>query len=239
LKCNGKVSTEFCDDKSQCEVTEAAAPAPAPPPPPGPGPGPPPPPPPPPPPSGDGPSKPWQKEILWAHNLHRCMHGVPLMTWNKEVGEAAQAWMDEKRGAMSHSPKSRRTNVGGHGYLGENLAMGSHITAAGAEKMWYDEIELTNPRGIVKGFSGGTGHYTQVVWKKSVELGCGLYDKTYCCMYGPGGNMMRDFEANVFAPVKSEAECRKSLPPAPPPAPSPGGGGGGRGRSRRRGGGSR
>jgi hypothetical protein len=180
------------------------------------------------------------------------MHGVPLMTWNKEVAASAQKWMDQKKGAMSHSPKSPwRTNVGGHGYLGENLAMGSHITAAGAEKMWYDEIDLTNPRGIVKSFGGGTGHYTQVVWKKSVELGCGLYDKTYCCMYGPGGNMMSAFEANVFAPVKSEAECRKSLPPAPPPAPSPGGGnggggggggsgkGGGSGGRRRRGGGSR
>jgi len=247
LKCDGKVSTEFCDDKSQCEVTEAMAPAPAPPPPspgppPPPAPGPPPPPPPPAPPADGGPSKPWQKEILWAHNLYRCMHGVPLMTWNEEVGNAAQQWMDEKRGAMSHSPKSRRSNVGGHGYLGENLAMGSHITAAGAVKMWYDEIEQTNPRGIVRGFSGGTGHYTQVVWKKSVDLGCGLYDKTYCCMYGPGGNMMNDFESNVFAPVKSESECRQSLPPAPPPAPSPGGGGGGgsggggSGGSRRRGG---
>jgi len=143
------------------------------------------------------------------------MHGVPLMTWNTEVAQAAQAWMDEKQGQMSHSPKERRSNVGGHGYLGENLAMGSHITAAGAEKMWYDEIDLTNPRGIVTGFGGGTGHYTQVVWKKSVDLGCGLYGKTYCCMYGPGGNMMGEFESNVVAPVKSEAECRKSLPPAP------------------------
>jgi hypothetical protein len=163
------------------------------------------------------------------------MHGVPLQTWNKEIGQAAQKWMDEKRGAMSHSPKSRRSNIAGHSYLGENLAMGSHITAAGAVKMWYDEIEKTNPRGIVNGFSGGTGHYTQVVWKKSVDLGCGLYDKTYCCMYGPGGNWGNKYKENVFAPVKTEADCRKELPPGPAPAPPPGGGGGGSGSGRRRG----
>ena len=55
LKCNGQVSTDFCDDKSQCKVAAAPAPAPPAPAPPGPAPpgpappGPAPPPPPPPP----------------------------------------------------------------------------------------------------------------------------------------------------------------------------------------------
>jgi len=236
-RCGGKIQDQFCNSRSSCQVEAkedtgkgggggGGPPAPSPPPP-GPA-------PPPPPPPADGPSEPWQKEILWAHNLYRCMHGVPLQSWNKEIGEAAQKWMDEKRGAMSHSPKSRRSNIAGHSYLGENLAMGSHITAAGAVKMWYDEIEKTSPRGIVNGFSGGTGHYTQVVWKKSVDLGCGLYDKTYCCMYGPGGNWGNKYKENVFAPVKTEADCRKELPPGPAPAPPPGGGGGS-GSGRRRG----
>jgi len=171
------------------------------------------------------PLKPEKKELLAAHNLYRCMHGVPVMSWNEKIAKAAQQWADATRGAMQHSPKSRRSNVGGHRYLGENLAMGR--MGAGAVKMWYDEIDQTNPRGIVKSFSSGTGHYTQVVWKASLDLGCGQYERTTVCMYGPGGNMMNDFEANVFAPVKTEAECRKAMPPAPrtptpsPPAPPP------------------
>jgi len=207
LKCNGKVSTHFCTNKSQCDVAAASASAPAPPPPP-------------PLPGKKAPSKSWQKEVLAAHNLYRCMHGVPLMNWNTDIAKAAQDWADETRGAMQHSPKSKRSNIGGHGYLGENLAMGR--MGAGAVKMWYDEIGLTNPRGIVKSFSGGTGHYTQVVWKASLDLGCGQYERTTVCMYGPGGNMMNGFQANVLAPTKTEAECRKANPPVPsPPTPPP------------------
>ena len=43
--------------------------------------------------------------------------------------------------------------------------------------------------------SGICGHYTQVVWAASLELGCGLsscpglaYGSTIVCNYGPGGN---------------------------------------------------
>eukprot|EP00419_Tripos_fusus_P059606 CAMPEP_0172927918 /NCGR_PEP_ID=MMETSP1075-20121228/217714_1 /TAXON_ID=2916 /ORGANISM="Ceratium fusus, Strain PA161109" /LENGTH=401 /DNA_ID=CAMNT_0013789195 /DNA_START=119 /DNA_END=1321 /DNA_ORIENTATION=- len=166
------------------------------------------------------PSKSWQNEVLAAHNLYRCMHGVPSMSWNTDIAKTAQDWADETRGAMQHSPKSRRSNIGGHGYLGENLAMGR--MGAGAVKMWYDEIDRTNPRGIVKSFSGGTGHYTQVVWKASLDLGCGQYERTTVCMYGPGGNMRNGFQANVLAPTKTEAECRKANPPVPsPPTPPP------------------
>ena len=51
----------------------------------------------------------------------------------------------------------------------------------------------------------GTGHFTQVVWKASTELGIGkavaddgcVY---VCARYAPGGNMMGDYEANVKKP---------------------------------------
>ena len=51
----------------------------------------------------------------------------------------------------------------------------------------------------------GTGHFTQVVWKESVELGIGKYDTdkdgmkcTYIVgRYRPAGNMMGDHAQNV------------------------------------------
>jgi len=78
--------------------------------------------------------------------------------------------------------------------------------------MWYDEIKDTDGgSGLVKDFNYKTGHYTQVVWKDSTDLGCGGYKGLTVCMYGPGGNFgfSEDYVANVKAPVKSEAECKQ------------------------------
>ena len=67
--------------------------------------------------------------------------------------------------------------------------------------MWYDEIkdyDFSNP-----GFGYNTGHFTQVVWKGSKTLGCGIATGKYSwvvCRYGPPGNMMGDFPENVLPP---------------------------------------
>ena len=55
------------------------------------------------------------------------------------------------------------------------------------------------------GFSGGTGHFTQVVWKGSTKLGIGRAESEQNGMkcayivgrYKPAGNMMGDFPENV------------------------------------------
>ncbi|GFR67201.1 Golgi-associated plant pathogenesis-related protein 1 [Elysia marginata] len=60
--------------------------------------------------------------------------------------------------------------------LGENIATKSHtlhVEFKGAEpvKLWYDEIkdyDYNSP-----GFAPETGHFTQVVWKESTQLGMG------------------------------------------------------------------
>ena len=56
------------------------------------------------------------------------------------------------------------------------------------------------------GFSGGTGHFTQVVWKESIELGMGRAetkkDEMNCAYivgrYKPAGNMGGKFQENVL-----------------------------------------
>merc|ERR1719265_2652280 len=106
---------------------------------------------------------------------------------------------------MRHSSSGSRRGVAGFNYLGENLAMGA-IDTKGVD-LWYDEIKLTNG-GRVSGFSSGTGHYTQVVWKGSTELGCGVYKDLLNCQYGEAGNMQGAFTQNVNAPVKSESACK-------------------------------
>merc|ERR1719162_2749596 len=106
---------------------------------------------------------------------------------------------------MSHSSSSSRKGIGGFNYLGENLAMGHGATGPGGVTMWYDEIKLTNG-GRVTSFGSGTGHYTQVVWKSSTALGCGVYKSLLVCQYGNGGNMGGQFASNVNGPVKSACQ---------------------------------
>jgi len=154
------------------------------------------------------------KEWVDAHNVYRCMHGVPLLKWNEVMATKAQAWADETGGEMKHSSSEFRSDVAGFSYLGENLAWASPNppSAAQSVKMWYDEIKDTDGgSGLVKDFNYKTGHYTQVVWKDSTDLGCGGYKGLTVCMYGPGGNFgfSEDYVANVKAPVKSEAECKQ------------------------------
>merc|ERR1711871_712510 len=111
---------------------------------------------------------------------------------------------------MKHSSQASRQGIGGFSFLGENLAWGTTpgTTSVGGVKMWYDEINLTpGKQGVVTTFSGGTGHYTQVVWKETTDLGCAVNQNLLVCQYGVGGNMMGTYESNVFALKKTEAEC--------------------------------
>lgn len=57
----------------------------------------------------------------------------------------------------------------------------------------------------LNGFFDVSGHFTQVVWKGSRELGVGKArgrdGKVYVVAnYRPAGNMMGEYEKNVFPP---------------------------------------
>jgi hypothetical protein len=91
-------------------------------------------------------------------------------------------------GEMAHSTSDQRPGCG------ENLAMNSDTNALSttnvATQMWYDEVtspgyDFENP-----GFDSGTGHFTQVVWKSSTKLGCGISGVYVVCRYcEEAGNM--------------------------------------------------
>lgn len=69
--------------------------------------------------------------------------------------------------------------------------------------MWYDEINYYNFNN--PGFGQKTGHFTQVVWLGTTDLGCGLAisktNKIYgSCNYSPSGNYIGadQFRKNVL-----------------------------------------
>jgi len=132
------------------------------------------------------------------------MHGVPPMVWDAAVATNAQAYATKTNGVMVHStPESRILNGI---YHGENLAKGA--TDSYAVDLWYSEISLTaGGKGLVSAFDEKVGHYTQVVWKDSVRLGCGTFNNLLVCQYGPGGNIYGQFAAKVLAPSVAASQC--------------------------------
>jgi len=135
------------------------------------------------------------------------MHGVNALTWDDAIAANAQQHATSTGGTMVHSTDASLEGVGGFGRVGEYLASG--VTDAGAVDMWYNEIQHTNG-GLVSEFGMDTGHYTQVVWRETSRLGCGIQGTLLVCQYGTTGNVPGGFESNVLAPSRTREECSGS-----------------------------
>jgi uncharacterized protein YkwD len=136
------------------------------------------------------------QRLLDAHNAYRADHCAPALTWSDEIARVAQAWADQLKADGCSFEHSRSS-------YGENLAAGSagSLTPEAVVAMWYDEIrDYDFGSG---GFSMETGHLTQVLWKGSKRLGCGMatcngFD-LWVCNYDPPGNVEGGYPKNVLA----------------------------------------
>ncbi|CAD7968178.1 unnamed protein product [Amoebophrya sp. A25] len=156
--------------------------------------------------------------MLDKHNIYRCMHNIPLLSWSADIAAKAQSWADN--GAYQHSTQAFRT-LGDGTRLGENLAIGSSMTGAKATKAWYDEIRYTEPYGTADSMTDTTdasqaiGHYTAMIWSDTTQIGCGKGTATfsgttgnyYVCQYATAGNVAGQFSAKVTAPTKPVTQC--------------------------------
>lgn len=150
---------------------------------------------------GGGAAPPDMSDMLKAHNERRARHCVPPLAWSAELAQAAQAYAE-------------KCILGQHGSAGENMANWVTIKNGGPvlparsdrqifEEVWYCEInnyDFNAPR-IVGGFKRNcdppvNGHFTQVVWKGTQQIGCGRATCTingqqgtnWVCRYEPAGN---------------------------------------------------
>jgi uncharacterized protein YkwD len=112
----------------------------------------------------------FRQEILDKHNQVRKLHDAPPMKLTDKLNQYAQEWAE--RLAQTGQLEHRESNK-----YGENLYYGwssdpkFDVSAGVPVQAWYDEIKDYNFNK--PGFSPKTGHFTQVLWVKSTELGCG------------------------------------------------------------------
>ena len=142
----------------------------------------------------------FQQRALEAHNKYRRKHHVGDLVLSKDLCNIAQKYAETlaRTGNFAHShAKYNGKN------MGENLfaCYGMKIDGKMMTDDWYNEVnqyDFNNP-----GFVSGTGHFTQVVWKGSREVGFGYAQARDGYYYGvanyyPAGNYLNEFEDNVF-----------------------------------------
>lgn len=126
------------------------------------------------------------------HNKVRATHQAPALEWNDTLASFASDYLDGNNCVFEHSG----------GPYGENLAIG-YPTVLGAMEAWYNENKDYDYAAAQ--FSAGTGHFTQMVWKATGQLGCATRDcsgSTYLvCEYSEDrGNIIGYFDKNVLSP---------------------------------------
>ncbi len=141
--------------------------------------------------------------IVAAHNAVRARHCAPPLVWSEKIAKVARGWAAELRDrgcAFEHSAGMK---------YGENLAYMAPAGIGSPESVvdgWYREVDAYDFRSGRFGFD--TGHFTQVVWESTAELGCARVEcqnaEIWVCNYYPPGNFQGQFSANVHP-----ESCRK------------------------------
>lgn len=125
-------------------------------------------------------------QILDAQNKIRADVGLSKLAWSCKMAEMAQAWAT--RGIFEH-----RANP----IYGENLfvASKSDVPAADGVQSWLVEKSFWNNSAGMCQTGKTCVHYTQMVWGKTTEVGCGInrnasgkWKLMLVCNYSPMGN---------------------------------------------------
>ncbi len=139
-------------------------------------------------------------DIVRIHNETRQAVGTAPLKWNCDLAKYSQNWANAD--TYEHSTSQQLGQIIKGGVAGENLALDSDTTAAmsALHKGWINEKQ---------GWDNKTnscskepcGHYTQMVWEKTQQIGCGVFRNSkklgeqfptssyFVCTYYPGGNV--------------------------------------------------
>jgi len=178
-------------------------------------------------------------DMLKAHNELRGQYCGSPLTWSCDLAADAKTYAEACKCGHGNPPG-----------IGENLAARSAVPdkyPAGTDRQAFDDTWACekdlydfNKPVIVGGFKhnclpppageGVNGHFTQVVWKSTKEVGCGRarcpivdkdcnvikpesYETHWVCRYGPGGNDPDQLAQNVQKPPACTQSFRSNSEP--------------------------
>lgn len=139
--------------------------------------------------------------VLSSHNRVRAKHRLPPLKWSDKLAKYSKQWANQ----MAKGKHCQMYHRSGSPPFGENLYRSTAI-------IWTDgrrEISPVNINNVVQVWANEErwydykrnrcqpgqqcGHYTQIVWKDTKEVGCAMNvcadkSQTWVCSYNPPGN---------------------------------------------------
>ncbi|ADO68458.1 uncharacterized protein STAUR_0654 [Stigmatella aurantiaca DW4/3-1] len=148
----------------------------------------------------DGTSE-FARDMLTEHNRVRALANptpspaLPVLTWSEAAASTAQTWANGCR--FAHNPN--------RGNLGENIAAATPggLNTLGVVRNWAAEASDFDYARNTCNPGKACGHYTQIVWRNTTQVGCALKECTenspfsgftrwnfWVCNYSPPGNFV-------------------------------------------------
>jgi uncharacterized protein YkwD len=134
------------------------------------------------------------ERILVAQNQERLALGLEPLIWNPALAGSAQRWADylAATGRFEHAPENHRDPEG------ENLWAGTkgYFAPEAMVGAWIREKQFFRPGVFPNNSTTGrvedVGHYTQLVWRATSEVGCAqsasAREDILVCRYSEAGN---------------------------------------------------
>ena len=140
----------------------------------------------------------FQDRLLTAHNRERAAVGVGPLTWNTHLQASAQKWADHlaATGKFQHAPDSAADPQGENLWAGTRgyYSIEDMVNAWSREKRYFRQGAF--PANSTTGRVEDVGHYTQLVWRDTSEVGCATADGAgeviLVCRYSNPGNYIGD-----------------------------------------------
>lgn len=136
----------------------------------------------------------FEQRVLATHNQERARLGIAPLRWDANLQASAQRWANHlaATGRFEHAPESRISPEG------ENLWAGTkgYFAPEAMVDAWVREKKYFRPGVFPNNSTTGSvkdvGHYTQVVWRDTGEVGCaratGAREDVLVCRYADAGN---------------------------------------------------
>ncbi len=139
---------------------------------------------------------PWtfDQRVLGAQNRERLRLGLERLQWNPALVRSAQDWADHlaASGRFEHAPENRANPQG------ENLWAGTkgYYVPEAMVNAWVREKKHFRPGVFPYNSTTGrvedVGHYTQIVWRATLQVGCARAasqeEDILVCRYAEAGN---------------------------------------------------